>query len=109
MELHSETQVMGEELDLMVQFWSQGLWCMDMEGSCTSQKSEGGDHTNETETVVTMQVGNEDVAQFGETHPTPAELHLCAFSTVEHEHFLTHLNHLRRGVMTKGGKRTSTP
>ena len=53
------------------------------------------------------QAGN--VTQFGETYPTTAKLHLGTFGTIEHEHLLTYLHHLRGCVMTKGGKRTSTP
>ena len=56
-----------------------------------------------------MQMGDEDVTQFGETHLTATELHLGALSTVEHQHLVTYLDDLRRGTMAKCGKRTSTP
>ena len=80
-----------------------------MERSSTPQKPEGGNHPNESEAMVAMQMGDEDMAQLRETNPTTAKLHLGTLGTVEHQHLVTHLHNLRRRIMTKGGKRTSTP
>ena len=59
--------------------------------------------------MVAVQMGDKDMAQLREAHPATTELHLGTLGTVEHQHLVTHLNHLRRRIMTKGGKRTSTP
>ena len=108
MELDGEAQVVGVELYLMFQFRPQCLGSMHMKGRNASHESEGGDHTNESEAMVAMKMGDEDMPQFGKAHPAPAKLHLGALSTVEHQNLLAHLDDLRRGVMTQGGKRTST-
>ena len=61
---------MGKEINLVLEHWPQFLRCMDMQGSRPSQQAEGGDHANQSEAMVTMQMGDEDMAQFGETNPT---------------------------------------
>jgi hypothetical protein len=109
MELDTEAQVVSIELDLMFEFWSQCRWSMNVEGGNAPHKSEGGDHADESEAMVAMQVGDEYMPQFGETHPALAQLHLRTLGTVEHQNLLTHLDDLRRCVMAEGGKRTSTP
>ena len=109
MELDLEAQIVGVELYLMFEFWPQFSWSMNVEGGNTPHKSEGGDHADEPEAMVAMQVGDEYMPQFGETHPALAQLHLRTLGTVEHQNLLTHLDDLRRCVMAEGGKRTSTP
>jgi hypothetical protein len=82
---------------------------MDMERGCTPQKTEGRYHPNQSEAVVAVQMGDENMTQLREAHTTTTELHLGTLGTIEHQHLVTHLHHLRRRRMTKGGKRTSTP
>ena len=82
---------------------------MNVESSRAAQKTESRYHTDESETVVAVQMGNEDMTQLREAYPTTTELHLGTLGTVEHQYLVTYLNHLRRSRMTKGGKRTSTP
>jgi hypothetical protein len=53
---------MCKEIYLTLQHRFQFLWCMDMEGGRTPQKTEGRYHTDESETMVAMQVGDEDMA-----------------------------------------------
>ena len=108
MELDGEAQVVGIELYLMFEFRSQRLRSMHMKGGNAPHQSEGGDHADESEAMVAMQVGDEDMSQFGETHPALAQLHLCALGTIEHQNLLTHLDDLRRSIMPEGGKCTST-
>ena len=102
-------QIMGKELNLTIQFLSQCLWCMNMQTGRTSQKPKGGNHANQSETVVSMKVRDKDMTQFCKTDTALTQLHLCPFRAIQHQHLITHLHHLRRGVMTKGGKRASTP
>ncbi len=54
MKLHLKTQIVGIKFDLMVEFRSQRFWCMDMKGSRAPQKSEGGNHADESKAVVAM-------------------------------------------------------
>ena len=77
-EHHLETQIVGEELDLSLQFGFQRLGGMDMEFGCTAQESEGGYHTDESEAMVAMQMGDKHMTQLGEPHPALAQLHLSA-------------------------------
>ena len=107
--LYLVTQIVSEEGYLAFQLWSESLWPMDMQCGRTSQQTESGNHTNQSETVIAMLMGDEYVAQFGKADLTLAQLYLRAFGTIEHQHLTAHLHHLRRCVMTKGGKRTSTP
>ena len=100
---------MCKKIYLTLKHRPQFLGGMDMESGCASQKTKGGYHANQSETMVTVQMGDKDMAQFGETHPTATQLHLGAFSTINHQHLVAQFYHLRGGVMTKGGKRTSTP
>ena len=65
-----------------------------MEGGRAPQKSEGRYHPYQSETVVTMQMGDKDMAQLREAHPTTTELHLGTLGTVEHQHFITYLDNL---------------
>ena len=108
-EFHLKAQIVCEEGYLTVEDRSQFLRAIDMQRRRTSYESESGNHPNQPETVVTMQMGNKHMTQFGKAYLTTPQLHLRTLRTVEHEHLASHLDHLRRGVMTKGGKRTSTP
>ena len=108
MELDLEAQIVGVELYLMFEFWPQFSRSMHMEGCYAPHQPEGGNHTDESEAMVAMQVGDKDMSQFGKTHPALAQLHLGALGTVEHQNLLTHLDNLRRCVMPEGGKCTST-
>ena len=109
MELDLKAQVVGKEGDLFLKDRPQGLRGMDMERSRTPHQSEGGDHAYQSEAMVTVQMGDKDMSQLREADATSAELHLRPFSTVEHQEPVAHLHQLRGGIVTKGGKRTSTP
>ena len=109
MEYHLKAQVMGKESYLTVQHGSQRLWCMDMEGSSSTQETKGGDHTNESKTVVAMKMGDKYPTEFREMQMTLTHLRLGALRTVEHQQPFSHLHQLRGTIVTKGGKRTSTP
>ena len=53
-----------------------------MKSSRAPQQAESGDHTYQSEAVVSVQMGNEDMTQFRKSHPAPAELHLRTLGTV---------------------------
>ena len=80
-----------------------------MQRGRTSYQTEGGNHANQSETMVTMQMSDKHMTQLRKAYLTAPQLHLRTLRAVEHEDLPSHLDHLRRGVMTKGGKRTSTP
>jgi hypothetical protein len=65
-----------------------------METGRAPQQAKGGDHTDESETVVTMQMGDKHMTEFRETHPAFTQLHLRAFCTIEHQNLIAHLDHL---------------
>ena len=67
---------------------------MHMQTGRAPQQSEGGDHADESEAVVTMQMGDKHMTEFREAHPAFTQLHLCALCTIEHQHLITHLDHL---------------
>jgi hypothetical protein len=45
---------------------------MDVQFSRTPQKPESRNHPYQSETMVTMQVGNKHMAEFGKAHPALA-------------------------------------
>ena len=65
----------------------------------TPQESEGAQHTDESETMVAMQMSYEDSTNLREAQTRTAQLYLCAFATVEKEQLATNLYHLCRGKM----------
>ena len=109
MELHLEAQVVSKEVYLAAQDGAERLRAVDMEGGRPPHQTEGGDHANEAEAMVAMQMGDKDMTQFGKPRMTPTQLRLRALCTIEHQQLLTHFHHLGGSVMTKGGKRTSAP
>jgi hypothetical protein len=80
-----------------------------MKGGRSAYQPEGGDHADEPETMVAMQMGDEDMAQFGKPRMAPPQLCLRTLCAIQHQQLLTHFHHLGGSVMAKGGKRTSTP
>ena len=109
MELDVKAQVVGEEGDLLLKDRPQILRGVDVERSRSAHQSEGRDHAYQTETMVAVQMGNKDMTQLRETDTASTELHLRTLSTVEHQETVAHLHQLRGSIVTKGGKRTSTP
>ena len=77
---------------------------VDVEVLNASEQSEGGQHSEESEGVVAMQVGEEDGLQMGETEARTAECHLGAFSAIEHEEFFADVDDLRGTESFGGGK-----
>ncbi len=67
---------------------------MDMEFACLSQHAEGGNESHESETVVAMEVGDEDVVEAFELESQATKLDLRTLSAVNHEEFLTDIDHL---------------
>lgn len=109
MELHLEAQVVSEEVYLTSQDRPKGFRAVDMKGSRPTDQPESGDHADKPKAMVTMQMGYEDMAQFGKTRTTSSQLSLRPFCTVEHQELITYLHQLGRGIMTKCGKRTPAP
>ena len=58
--------------------------CMYHQFAGASQHTECGDQAGQTKTMVTMQVGYENMIQPAEFDTHMAHLHLCAFATVYH-------------------------
>jgi hypothetical protein len=108
-ERHIEAQIAGKESDLPFEHRSERLWPVHMKRCRTSQKAKRGNHTNQSEAMVTMQMGDEDMTQFGKTHMTTAQLHLRTLCTIEHEYLLPHLNDLRRGIVPERWECTAAP
>lgn len=75
---------------------------MDMQVCCASQHTEGGDETKETETMITMQMGDKDVSQPSEVQLVASELDLCSLTAVYHVELFAYVEHLG-GVEVPGG------
>ena len=68
---------------------------VDVKVSCSSQKTQRGNQPRQTETVVAMQVGDENMIEFLEMQFHGAELELGSFSAVNHKQFLPQIHDLR--------------
>ena len=84
-----------EVIDLWLEDALEVVRSVDVEVLGASEESEGGEHTDEPEGVVAMQMGEEDGLEMGEADVGTAQCHLCTFSTVEHEEFLADVDDLR--------------
>ena len=109
MELDVVARVLAEERKLGFEHRSQFLRGMYMERCRSPQHAKSTEHAYQTEAVVAMQMRDKDMTQLGETHRSTTQLHLRTFATIYHELLATTVHDLRRCVMPKGGKRTSTP
>jgi hypothetical protein len=68
MKSHLVVEIMTEHPHLFLQHVFQFLWGIDIQLSRTPQQSESTDHTNQSETVVAVQMGDEYSRQLGETN-----------------------------------------
>ena len=93
-ELHLIAQVAAEELYLLAQHVAKGGRPVDMERRRTAEQSECGNHANETEAVIAMQMGDKHMAELGETGMTATQLHLRPLAAVNHHQLATNLDKL---------------
>ena len=107
MELHLEAQVVSEEVYLTSQDRPKGFRAVDMKGSRPTNQPESGDHADKPKAMVTMQMGNKDCRELGESDTRAAQLHLRALPTVNHKLLTTQFYNLGRSVMMECGKRTT--
>ena len=63
-----ETKIMRIELQLAIKFVAQLFGAMYMQLSCASQQTKGGYHSNQSEAMITMQMGDKHMTKFGETN-----------------------------------------
>jgi hypothetical protein len=68
-ESHFVFKVTTKEINLSAQNIRQFGWCVDSELGGTSQQTKCAQHTDKPETVVTMQMGDEDGTDLGKTQP----------------------------------------
>ena len=77
---------------------------MNVKRGSTPQEAESGDESHESEAMVAMEVGDEDVAETRETESYAAILALRTFATVNHIEFVAQVDNLRCGVVARGGQ-----
>ena len=68
-ELHLVVHPFAEEVQLGLHELFQFGGGIDVHGGSASQQSEGGEQSDESEAVVAVEVGDEDVVQPGEFQP----------------------------------------
>jgi hypothetical protein len=91
LELHFIIQIATEEINLSLQDVSKFLGSIDRQLGSTSQQAKGTQHTNESETMVTMQMGDENGTDLGKTKARTAQLYLCSLTAIHEEQLATHL------------------
>jgi hypothetical protein len=82
--------------------WAKSGFAIDMHARRAAKQTEGAEHADQTEAMVTMQVRNKDMAKLVERQPGAAHLQLCTLTAVYHEELPTTVDDLCRGVMMQG-------
>jgi hypothetical protein len=107
MEGNFKIKTMTEQLHLRLQHRFQRCRGIDIQLCRSAQQSEGTDHSYQPKAMVTMQMGNKDCRELGESDTRTAQLHLRALPTVNHKLLTTQFYYLGRSVMMECGKRTT--
>lgn len=84
----------AEVVDLWLEDALEVLRTINMEVLGTPEKSEGGEHADEPEGVVAMQMSEENGLEMGEADVGTTQRHLCTFCTVEHEELFADVDDL---------------
>ena len=73
---------------------------VDIQWGFSSQKAERGNQSRQTETMVAVKMGNENMIDFGKPHFCFSHLNLCSFATIDEEMTFFHFQKLRswRGI-----------
>ena len=79
-----------------------------MQRNRAAHQSESADKANKPKTVVTVQVGNEDVTELVKRQSGTAQLDLRTFAAINHEELSPALHHLHRREMASSGQGTAT-
>ena len=73
-----------------------------MQGAGMSQQTERGDKSGQTETVIAMEMADEDMNETSEMELFVSELSLDTFSAIDHVEFVAQVDYLRRGMVVCG-------
>ena len=79
-----------------------------MQGRSATKQSESGNHSNESETVVAMQMRDEHRPNLGEAYARSPQLNLRSLAAINHKELSTHIHHLRCGVVFQCRQRAAT-
>lgn len=109
MEHNLVAKIIAEERYLRLEHGLQFGRCIDVQWCCTSEQAKGADQANETETMVAMDVADEDTLQLLKMHAGTTHLNLCALTTIHHEEFTTQLHQLAGAMMPQRRGRTAAP
>ena len=91
-------------IDLWLEDALEVLGTVDVEVLGASEESEGGEHADEPEGMVAMQMSEENGLEMGEGDVGTAQCHLCAFSAVKHEELFADVDDLRGTESARGGE-----
>ena len=69
MEVNLVVEVVTEQLHLLLQHILQGSWRIDGQPCRTAQQAKRAEHAYQSETMVAMQMGDEDGTDLGEAKP----------------------------------------
>lgn len=97
MEDDAEFKSVAEQLYGLIQNALQRRRRIDVEWGCTSKHSECGNHADESEAVVTVQMAYEYSLYSCKVDACLAQLYLCALTAVYHKQLSPYLHYLRGG------------
>ena len=81
--------------------------CVDMQRLRTPHHTEGGDEADQSEAMVAVQVGDEDVIQPRRTECHTPEPNLTALAAINHERLVAEFQHLTGGGVLECGQGTA--
>jgi hypothetical protein len=109
MEKERVVHALAEEVYLRLHHLFEIMVGIYMQWGSAPKQCECRYQANEPETVVTMQVRNEDVVDEREVYVITAQLQLRAFAAVNHELLVPNFYNLCRGIVSCCGQcRTTT-
>jgi len=104
-----EVEVRTEIVDLWLKNGFQVGWAVDVEWGSTSQKVLRGDQSHQSETMITMHVGDKNGLHAVEVHTIATQGQLGSFCTIHQKVFLADVDDVGTSVVAHRGQGASTP
>ena len=78
------------------------LWTIHVEWGSTSQQSECGDESHQSEAMVPMQMRDENIEEPIQMDVVSSEFHLCPLRTIHEKVFLPYVHHHAAPIVLHG-------
>lgn len=102
--LYGIFHALTEEVYLWLKGVAESCGGINVEGGCASLQGKRGNQPHQSEAMVSVQMGNEDVIQMWVFEVAAPQLYLTAFGAVYHKEFFADVEYLRRTKMMRSGQ-----